>query len=355
MTWRTWNPEVLLLARATRQRTQQQVADTLDVSPGLLWKWESGGIQPPAERVEQLAAYLHYPSSLFYYSEQLRGTDSVCLYHRKRKTMPRRALDAAEAEMFFAQVHTSLLLRDLLLDTDREFVTLDPDEFGSPQAVARHLRALWRIPTGPIPNMVCLVESAGAVVLLREMRSRKLDGMSSWGKHAPPIFLLNVDNSVDRTRWTIAHELGHLTMHATPTSDPENEANAFAQEFLTPEDEIRPHLGNLSFANLPSLKAIWRVSMKALIMTAGKLGTLPPNKVKSLFVQYSRAGYNRGEPYPLSAEEPTVIPDAIRVHLDDHGFTLSEIASRIRLLPDEFTEKWASGLSGNDERHLRVV
>ena len=143
--------------------------------------------------------------------------------------------------MFFALIHTSLLLRDLLLETDRDFVTLDPDELGSPQAVARHLRALWRIPSGPIPNLVWLIESAGAVVLFRKMRSRKLDGMSAWGKHAPPIFFLNVDNSMDRSRWTMAHELGHLTMHATPTSgDPEKEANAFAQEFLTPEDEIKP-------------------------------------------------------------------------------------------------------------------
>ena len=205
--------------------------------------------------------------------------------------------------------------------------------------------------------MITLVEAAGAVVVLRDFQSPKLDGMSAWSKTIPPLFFLNSANPVDKTRWTIAHELGHLIMHNRPTEgDPEDEANDFAQEFLTPRDEVLPDVRRLNFTRLPALKNYWRVSMKALITTADKLNALPKGKIKSLNVQYSRAGYNQpnGEPWPLTSETPSVLKDAIEVHLRDHGYTIPDVARVVHLTTEEFSEKYDVG-GGGEQRRLRVV
>lgn len=354
--WRTVNPEILLLARLSRGRSQTSVATGIGVSAGLLSKWENGVVEPPTERIEQLATSLEYPASLFYQSERVRGTDSICFHHRKRKSMPVRLLDQIEATMHLAQIQTNRLLRLLDIEGSLDFVTLDPDEHGGPRAVARILRGYWRIPHGPIPTMTRLVESAGCIVMFRDFATKKLDGMSGWGKDTPPIFFMNALNPVDRSRWTIAHELGHLVMHrSSPTEgDPEKEADLFAQEFLLPEDEILPSLRRLSFTNLPSLKSYWKVSMKALITTADKLGAIPPGKAKSLYVQYSRAGFNQGEPYPLEEEEPTIVRDAIGVHLTQHGYTIPELAGVLHLNTDEFSSQYGVRIE-QDQQRLRVV
>ena len=93
-----------------------------------------------------------------------------------------------------------------------------------------------------------------------------------------------------------------------------------------------------------------------MVKTADEMGVLAPNRVKSLYVQYARAGWSRGEPYPLTPEEPTVVSDAIKIHLRDHGLTKDELAGVVRLLPGEFATKWAPDPNdGAPERRLRAV
>ncbi len=350
------NPEMLVVARLSRGISQVETAEQIGVSAGMLSKWENGVVEPPHERLRQLADALSYPTDLFYQPERVRGTDSICFHHRKRKSMPVRLLDQVEASMHLAQLQANRLLRHLEVENSLEFLTLDPDEHGGPQEVAQALRGYWRIPRGPIRNMTTLVEAAGCVVRFTDFRTRKLDGMSGWGKGTPPLFFINSLNPVDRSRWTIAHELGHLVMHQSTITegDPESEANAFAQEFLLPGDEIKPALRRVSFSNLPSLKAKWRVSMKALIKTAEELSAIPPGRAKSLYVQYSRAGFNRGEPFPLEAEPSSVLRDAVSVHLSQHGYTVAELARVVHLTPAEFAQCYDIG-SDEGQQRLHIV
>jgi hypothetical protein len=70
--------------------------------------------------------------------------------------------------MNLSQLQIQALLSELAIEAPLEFPTLDPDEYGGPDDVARIVRAMWKVPTGPISNLVQLVESAGAVVLMRD-------------------------------------------------------------------------------------------------------------------------------------------------------------------------------------------
>lgn len=192
-------------------------------------------------------------------------------------------------------------------------------------------------PGGPIVNLTDAFESAGGVVIFRDFGTQKFDGMSCWPKHGPPLFFINSAIPVDRARLTLAHELGHLIMHATaPARDPQLEANAFASELLVPRAEVISDLRRLRFGLLPELEAYWRVSMGALVMAAREAAAIPDSKVRSLMVQLSRRGYRTAEPYPLSPEEPRIVREAIRVHLQQHGYAVDELAGLAGRLPDEF-------------------
>jgi Zn-dependent peptidase ImmA (M78 family)/transcriptional regulator with XRE-family HTH domain len=338
MTTGLLNPEALKVARDSRGRTQEEVADAAGVTQGLISKAEHGVASIAHRDLVAIAEYLDYPVRLFCEPGRILDAGSACLYHRKRKTLPATVLKRLDARMFIRNVNVRKLLDGLEIEADRSFHTMDPDEYGgSPVEVARALRAAWRVPDGPILNLTALIESAGGVVILENFGTRKLMGMSCWTARGHPLFFLNAAMPTADLRWTMAHELAHLTMHAVPTDgDPETQADTFAGEFLVPERLVRPDLRRLDFNRLPNLKMYWRISMKSIIKRAQVLGAIDVATATRLYKQYSARGFNAQEPYPLSPEPPTLIAEAVRVHLNEHRYTPEELAEAVLLTAREF-------------------
>lgn len=338
ITDRNINPEALIIGRESRGRSQKEVADAAGVTQGLISKAENGLVNISPDDLARVAEYLHLPSRFFYEPGRLREAGSACLYHRKRKTLPAKILRRLDARMYVRNSNTRRLLNGLNIEGDRSFHTMDPDEYGgSPVEVARALRSAWKLPDGPIPNLTTLIESAGGIIVAEDFGNRKLFGMSCWLSTGRPLFFLNAAMPIADLRWTIAHELGHLTMHATaPDGDPEAQAEAFAGEFLAPESLFRPSVRKLTFDKLGQLKAYWRISMKAIIKCSEAIGAIDRRAAVRLYKQHSARGYNNIEPYPVPPEEPTLIKQAIQVHLQQHGYTREELAEAALLTVDEF-------------------
>jgi Zn-dependent peptidase ImmA (M78 family) len=345
------NPEMLFLARESRGYTLERLGNAVGVSAGLLSKVERELSQPKEELIEAIASELGYPARLFYRPEHVRGTDSPCFHHRKRKSTPAKLLNRIEAQMFLAQLQVKRMLDDLDIEAALSIPLLDPDEEGSPEDVARAVRRYWRLPRGPIANMIQTLEATGSVVVLRDFGTNKLDGMSSWARGCPPLFYINSRIPTDRMRWTLAHELGHLVMHSRITSgNQEDEANRFGMEFLAPADELKNDLRNLTLVRLGALKSYWGVSMIALIRAAGVLGAVPANRQRSLYVQLSRNGWRTDEPNTLPPEAPALLAEAMKVHTTQRGYSDDELASIADLEPEEFRD-----LYGQEPRRLRAV
>lgn len=332
------NAEALRLARESRGRAQADVSQHTGISQSLLSKLESGVVVTlDSNRLAALSEVLQYPPSFFVEPRQIREVGSPCLYHRMRKTLPKKMLTQLDARMFVRHVNVTHLLNGLDIEGDRMFHALDPDEYGSAVEVARRLRSAWRIPEAPIRNLTRLIESAGGIVLTEDFGTRKLFGMSCWTTHGHPLFFLNSAIPTEDLRWTMAHELGHLTMHGTPSDgDQEEQADAFAGELLAPQSIFGPQARRLTFQRLPQLKAYWRISMKAVIKRAEAIGAIDRASAVRLYKQHSARGYTRAEPYALDAEPPTIVREAIRVHLQEHDYTPTELAEAVRLTPGEF-------------------
>lgn len=331
------NPDVLIVARESRGHTQSDIAQAAGVTQGLISKVEHGLIDLGRDELDRIADFLEYPVRLFYEQGRIREVGSACLYHRKRKTLPAKVLRKLDARMYMRNVNVARLLDGLDIESDRHFHTMDPEEFGgSPAEVARALRATWRIPAGPVPNLTRLIESAGGIVLKEDFGHRKLFGMSCWTSRGRPLFFLNGAMPTD-SRWTMAHELAHLTMHHNaPTGDPETEADDFAGEFLAPTALFRPDCRSLTFAKLPHLKSRWRISMKAVIRRAEAVGAIRRETAIRLYKQHSARGYNAAEPFRLSDEPPSLVRNAIQAHLADREYTPDELAEAVLLKPSEF-------------------
>lgn len=226
---------------------------------------------------------------------------------------------------------------------------MDIDEYDSPEQIAQIVRAKWRLPMGPVQNMVQSIEAAGIIVISR-FGTRKLDALSHWMPNQRPLFFVNDAVSGDRQRFSLAHEVGHVIMHHVRLGDPEDEADAFASEFLMPAREIKPQLRNLTMAKLGNLKYYWKVSMQALIRRARDLGQINERQYRRFMMQMSKRGHRIKEPHPIPSEEPAMVKNVIDVYRKHHRYTLSDLGSLTNLHAHEFGHLYLE-----DEHYLRRV
>jgi Zn-dependent peptidase ImmA (M78 family)/DNA-binding XRE family transcriptional regulator len=319
------NAEMVSLARESRGLTQIELARGLAVSQGYLSKIESDLLEPPPALINQLAALLDYPASFFYLPDRIYGPGITEFWHRKRQAATNRQMRQIYAEINKRIIHISRLLR--AAELPEEFLHLDLDEFDTPSEVARAVRVAWHLPTGPVRDVVTAIETGGGIVIRCPFPTRLVDAVSRWVPGLPPLFFVNDALPADRERLTLAHEIGHLVMHRSPSATMEDEAFEFAAEFLMPAREIEPFLQNLNLPRLAGLKTEWRVSMAALLQHAARLETITAGQARYLWMQMSRAGYRRREPAELdfAKEEPR----ALRLLFDLHrefGYSISDLS-----------------------------
>jgi Zn-dependent peptidase ImmA (M78 family) len=231
------------------------------------------------------------------------------------------------------------------------------EEFGTPEEIARKFRALLHLPLGPINNLTAAVEDVGVVIATHKFGSTRTDAVSEWIPAHPPIVLMNVDDSIggDRYRWTLAHELGHLIMHAFPSEKMEEEANRFASEFLMPGFEIKHQLRNVRLPNLALLKRIWKVSMGALLERAKQLKTISPTQYRYMRVNFGKLHYNTREPAELDIpiEKPTLLYELVNAHVKELQFDLGDLAQLLNLFPEECANLYAPEFSNQGLRLIR--
>jgi Zn-dependent peptidase ImmA (M78 family) len=185
---------------------------------------------------------------------------------------------------------------------------------------------------------VGLIEEAGGYVLVRDLETRELDAVSQWASGEAPLFLLNEQAPTDRFRWSLAHELGHIAMHAEPGSSSvqERQADEFASEFLMPASTIRTVLrGEVDLNRLLVLKQQWGVSMASLARRALTLGRISDWQYRNLMVEMSALGYRTQEPGTLPPEHPLRLRTLVTRLEHDLGYSLQQVADAVGLLPSE--------------------
>ena len=124
---------------------------------------------------------------------------------------------------------------------------------------------------------------------------------------------------MDRLRFNMAHELGHLVMHQplrSTVAQVEPEAHRFAAEILMPEQAMRAEImAPFDLEMFAQLKVRWGVAMQALIMRARELGIITPRKQAYLFQQIGARGWRTREPYSDSIpfERPRAVCKIVEV------------------------------------------
>ncbi len=322
------------LAREACGHTQTSLARAADVSQAAISQIESGQLQPSAEVLGRIGRALGYPESFFRQPFDFRQLPPS-FYRRRITDLPQKTIKSARANMNIFRQQLRTLLDAMELPPVR-VPFLDLDELAlSAEKAALEVRRLWDVPPGPIDNLTTLVERAGIVVVKWDFGTSRMDGFSTYepAGDLPPLIFVNARLPADHCRFTLAHELGHLVMHVhlplvrAEARDIEEDANQFGSSLLMPAGEIRGHLSGLSVARLAQLKPFWKVSMASLLYRAKTLDRVSEHQYTRLWQQL--APYRTVEPNELSPEEPTLLAQVVRLHLEQLGYSEADLVKAL--------------------------
>ena len=347
-----FNGKMITLARESRALTQSELAEKLRCEPSTLCKVEYGSLPAKDVFVSDLVSILNYPIHFFHQEFSIAPPN---IHYRKHLSLPAKIVRKADAIMNIYRANIDKMLKSI------EYISpaipsVDEYKYDMPRKVAMFMRSYWKVPSGPINDLVALVERFGIMVIMLDYETDKIDGRSMTTESGHPIIFLNKHMAGERQRLTLAHELGHIIMHmkTIPTfaRDEEAEAFEFASEFLMPGDEIKHQLpSKVTIEKLFDLKRIWKVSVAALIMSAEKLGRITNNQSRYLWMQYSKGGYRKsGEPIPISIDRPTIVERLIQIFSDGNKFSKSEMAQLFCLNESEYDEKYITPV-----QRMRIV
>ena len=338
-------PKLIELARVGAGLTQGQLAKKLGKSQPFVSQVERGEKDIPPDLLPLWCSACDIPES-FLRTGRLPLDDSVsAMVHRKMKTLPAKPHNLANAQVKMRVLEIDALFSEVdvvpSLDVPRVPIGTGPAD------AAAHLRRAWRVPSGPLPRLVGLVESAAVPVVLMDCFHRKQSATSHPGAWCDWVITLNSSHPASRRRFTLAHELGHIVLghEATVPTDEierstlEAQSDVFASEFLMPAADARRELRAVDFKRLVLLKQRWSVSIAFLIRRALDVGTISPERRKRLEIELStQPGGRRREPAEFEAEEPSLVRRVIDA-LERAGLSKADIAD----------------LAGMTEQRLRTV
>lgn len=187
---------------------------------------------------------------------------------------------------------------------------IDELETTDPVLAAQTLRLMWGLGEGPLPNIVQLCESKGIRVYGLPSVAEVVDAFSGWSDGTPYIFLSRT-KTPERSRFDIAHELGHLILHSTSANGSaeahhrqEEDADHFAAEFLAPASSVAEHLPrHPSVDQVLAFRSTFKVSAMMTAKALLRSGRTDDAGYRRLCSALARRGFRTGEPDGVTHHE----------------------------------------------------
>ena len=339
--------ERLSQALAVRRLSQTQLASMVGVSPTTISKWRSGQQSPEADALDRLASIINVSPEWF--TRQKPIGMSLPLF-RSNASAHVAARQMLEARLEWAQDIAISLSEfvDFPVVKLPEYKFTDPEEIssGDIEQAAIDCRDLWRLGRSAIPDLALAVEGAGAILVREETGVAQIEGVSTWSSSSVlnrPIILLSADKgNAFRSRFDLAHEIGHLILHKHIPRATERErhklmeqqAHRFAGAFLLPAESFSGEIRTpVTLDSLLLLKQRWGISVAAIIMRLQALRIIDDEDKQTLFKRRSARWGMKSEPGDdtRSPEQPRLLQRTITLLVSSGVMPLETIPRHLGL------------------------
>ena len=302
-------------ARELRGMTQKELAAHVGVNQSAIAQIEKERYTPSSDLLKAIATETGFLPS-FFEQEPIDSFPLGSLSYRSKRALTAREETAAyqHAKISFEQVKK--MASHLEIPHPRL-----PRTTEKPSVAAKLTRVSFGLsPAVPIKNLMHTIERNGVLIFTLPLILPNIDAFSSWAELdlERPLIAISSGKPMDRLRFSIAHELGHLVMHQAikgSLKTVEKEAYEFAAEFLLPEVAMKQELlPPVTLTSVAKLKVLWGVSMQSLIYRARELRIITERQAKYLFAQMATHGWKTREPSNLDIKLET--PQVVRTMME---------------------------------------
>lgn len=339
------DPALITLYREAAGLTKAALATLCGCTERAVRDWENG-VYPPTSYLEPLARALDVHPSALEYDQSFSNPANAPRFRTNAKlTNPEqreatafsrvasRAILGVQASRGpFEHDHTMPSIAKLIEDVRGM----------SPKDAARSARSHFGIESGPVAeNIIELFEGAGIPVAFAPANLANLDAISVDLEGTPMIFMNPHKGDADRQRFDGAHELGHVLMHRGREGGDalEDEADAFAAEFLLPSAELLPLLAtaishrttNIArmWKQLALISREWMVSLDALIAEAKSQGILEDRPLTNRYKELARKRDALGSKRLI--KYPKMLQAALQDVLASYGNNFGTVARHLQV------------------------
>ena len=330
---------------AARRLTQVQLASLVGVSPTTISKWRAGTQAPEGEALGRLAGVVNVTPEWFTRPPTVKVSLPMFRSNASAHVAARAML---EARLEWAQ-DVAVALMEFV---DYPELNLPVRSFSNPEQItpedienaACECRDMWRLGRAAVQDMALAVEGAGVILVREETGIAQIEGLSAWSEvlRRPLILLCADKDNGYRSRFDLAHELGHLILHrhiqrATDRDRHklmEKQAHQFAGAFLLPVETFATDVRMpVTLDDLLLLKRRWGVSVAAIAMRLHTLGLLDDEGKLALFKRRSARWGGKTEPgdEDRKPEQPRLLRRTMDLLVDENVMPLDAIPRLIGL------------------------
>ncbi len=368
----SFQPRRLTQARNLRRlHTVTALADISGISKQMISRYESGTGNPTEERLVTLSEVLNLPIEFFLAPVPARN-DRPIFYRSLQSALERdrrraeNLIDIGQEVASFVDEYIDLPPNNIPIHALDQNPRLWTEDW--PEWAAKQTREAFGFPSGPLPNLTILVERMGILIIRTELAENELDGLSRWDG-SRPIIILNATKSAARSRFDLAHEIGHLVMHSQFGSienadsikglhrDMERQAHRFAAALLLPADEFSHDLWTYNLDEFVSLKHKWQVSAQAMLQRASDLHLVSADHYVRMRKQVSARRWRVNEPMEavVRLETPSVLRDSLEIVATEVPGGIDLISQRLpfgNLLNEVASTTWMPAIQAGTSTNM---
>lgn len=270
-------------ARALKGFSQQELADLIGVSKQMISKYEKGESIPSSSNLLKLGKSLKVKIDYFFKPSKI---ELGVLNFRKKSSFSIKKQESLEQRIKL-NLENYLEIEDLL-QIDYSFSnTIGKEKIAKIEDIERvvlSLRAEWEIGLDPIHNIIQLLEDKEIKVVELFDVDDTFDGVATFVNDKFPVIVVNGNFPVERKRFTLLHELGHLLLNLPDCNikDEENYCNKFAAEFLFPKRLVIKEFGVkrdlISLNELIEVQKKYGISIQAIVHRLVDAGIFTDNR-----------------------------------------------------------------------------
>jgi Zn-dependent peptidase ImmA (M78 family)/transcriptional regulator with XRE-family HTH domain len=366
--------ERLREGREARGLTATTLASLVGVTRAAISQYETDVQSPSPQAMRGIARALNL-STEFFLSEG-EGPSVGVVFYRSMSSATKRARIRAERRYGWLRKIVAFLrsyiefpsarLPDLDLPDDP--VRLEEEDV---ENAADATRMHFGLGDGPVSNVAWLLENHGVVVSRCDLDAEPLDAFSEWRatERTGYVVLNSGKASAARSRFDVAHELGHLVLHRRLPRLPqredhlfkrvESQANRFASVFLLPADTFGKDVGTVTLDRCRVLKTKWCVSIQAMLIRARQMGLVTDEQAKRLWMNLGRRKWRTREPFDdvLPPEEPRFLRRSVEMLVQNGIVDPLDVPRRLTLPASDIEELTGlpAGFLGTAGREIRLV